>query len=206
MIIFLRHNILKPPFHDYNNLDFQSLIALWKGEISPDIDNCFSSNVLVSEALSLSNPLVYTSESNRTQQTAEMLDFDIKEKLPCLNEIKFNVSDFMSENQYNLYWLSFLRKQLWISFFSDNGHTDSKMMIHNKINSIRDIIEDKKNHDIIFFSHWFFIILAYLSLVKNINIFDIKTEKDIDTIIKDLTPVKYLSGFIIEDRLAISNK
>jgi len=198
MIIFLRHNILKPPFHDYNNLDFQSLIALWKWDICPDIDDNFSSNEFISKALKLPNPLVYTSESNRTYQTAKMLGFEVTEELSCINELRFDVSDFMSQSEYELYGLSILRKQLWISFFSDNGYVDSKWIINDKINVIKNIIEKKKDQDIIFFSHWFFIIIAYLCLVQNINIFDIKTKQDIDSIIEYLTPIKYTSGFILE--------
>ncbi|NOZ44708.1 MAG: phosphoglycerate mutase family protein [bacterium] len=73
MLFFIRHNQLKAPFDNYDNLLYTDLCKLSDQTISPLIQSQIKQTEIVQKINNSNIDFVFVSEQKRTQETSKLL-------------------------------------------------------------------------------------------------------------------------------------
>lgn len=196
MFFCIRHNKLIKPFDDYNKLCFNDLINLSNQTINPKISDLFIENNLITILKSKKIDLVYTSQINRTQETAKLLWYNKFIILKELNEIFFDINMLISEADYKKYWLIIVREKLWENLFLRENWVEDILKITKRLDKIISLLESNSDKNILIISHWFLLILLKL----RINKIDLLTLKLEDFQKLKIFPINYLDWFFWSDK------
>ncbi len=201
-IIFMRHDRLQKPYHNYDNLSFDELSELAKGKIEPGVDklwfkehiNNFLSTNLINKLPS--NIKLLYSPSRRARETAILLSkkLNIKNKdlmkINELHEIIFDPHQLISERVYKQRGMQAIREAVFTSWIKGDL-IESLESCFARIESLEKKFREIKSDIIFNITHGFFLRLLYLYFVERI--------KEVDKVslesIKNAPNFNYASGF-----------
>ncbi len=192
-MLFIRHNKLVPPFHDYSTLTLEQLDQLATGEISPDIQALTENLPFTPTVLGRLKDADFfiCSSSLRTQQTCRAIaknlniskDFQIDKNL---NEIFFRPSQMSKEQDEAP--LTIVRKNLYGSILSKKPCVETMDSLQERIDAV---MEEYQGKNVVFFTHGFLI-----RLIKSYS----RQKQDMKNallFIDDIAPVEYLESVVL---------
>ncbi len=191
-MIFVRHNSLIPPFHDYSTLTLDMLDDLATCKVSPDIaslpDELFWSEQMVEEFKNAE--FFVCSEAIRTQQTCKTLMelYNVQKEIVVdenLNEIFF-VPSALIEDETEAPLLA-LRNRFYKGIAENHEGIESVVDLQQRIDRV---IEKYEHKNCVMFSHGFLI-----RLLKGLYLHDNDMHKALANI-DEVSPVDYLEAFV----------
>jgi len=188
-MVLIRHNKLKPPFDNYEELSLSEPDALAEGRVNPNIQDITSLDAAapqIIEALRNAKRVV-CSESIRTQQTAQQLMnlIGIQHNIEIdarLNEIVFTPSKMLPFNTEEP--LKEIRTGLYRHIQEGGGYADSKEVLEEKF---LELLKEYNNSNTACFSHGFLMRLL-VSYVKQ----GVDMDKALKGVYEEAS-IKYLS-------------
>lgn len=165
-ITFLRHGSLLNPFHDYNKLSLHELSQLARQEADPLVDaSNINEGMCEKDYLLKKYDVLYVSESQRTSDTADELSKIIslppKIKLKELNEIVFDPSKLVTENEYQNEKLAAIRKSLFKAL-TNNSNIETGEEVVQRIKKLGKILKKTQADTVLVITHGFF--MRYLDI------------------------------------------
>lgn len=189
-IHFMRHFSLVGKFSDYNQLTFEELRNLWLDIWEYHIDQEFK--YLNDYDLSLP---CYTSEQLRTYETASKIGFTSIHQKKYLDELHFDLSNIITQEEFKEWWLKSVRNKFWQSFFARNPAIESSESVMQRLEEM--IVDFRKNpeQNIIAITHWFLIQLIECFLIKKVDFRNISYKEFLNL---DIAPLQFGEKIKIE--------
>lgn len=165
-ITFLRHGSLLPPFDDYNSLSLDELTRLARQKIDPSIDpSKIDSRLVGADFFERKYDELFVSSSRRTHDTAielgKKIDLPRIIELKELNEILFDPSQLVTEQEYEREKLAAIRRKLFESLAKDSNIEPGKKVIERLI-SLDKTFHSSDAESVLVITHGFF--MRYLDI------------------------------------------
>ena len=165
-MFIVRHNRLKPPYHDYAALSADALDALASNKVSPEIADLPSSFPSEADVRSAMENAAYfvCSASQRTQMTcrALMQRFGIEKKLNIdenLNEILFTPSKLLIDKDENPLYAA--RTRLYSTMKAGGDGVEEAASVQTRMDAVA---QKYKGENTVLFSHGFLMRLMMAEL------------------------------------------
>lgn len=191
-IHFFRHGVLEWKYADYNQLTFEELTELGRKSISPGIDRK-KSEEKIDRTRNLVIDLACVSSQERTHESAKLFWATNLRVLWCLDEIYFDLSQLMTEEEYIFWgWLPSVRAALWKSFFERKPWIEPPESVMERIQFFVSEISLLKEQNVTVISHWFFLQMVKCCLEKWVDFTKISYAEFLNL---EIGPVGYLESF-----------
>lgn len=171
-VLFVRHGRLVPPYDDYDRLSFAELRSLALQTVDPgiEIDRAYLDlNLLKNQTELHLFEAIMISDSKRTSETADI----INDKLPviqtsCLNEILFDLSKLVTEDEFAQNGLVSVREGLFEALL-EGKNKESLEQVWQRLKELDGMIRKRGFQSIICVTHGFlmrFVQMYYLHKVR----------------------------------------
>jgi len=158
-MLLIRHNRIKPPYHDYEALSIDQLDALATDKVAPDIAE-LPATLPFDEAELRGAERFICSYSNRTQQTCAALSrrFGFKQSLErdvCLNELFFVPSQL--ERKTDESPLAAVRRNLYAAIAGGSPAVEQAARLKARMD---ELLSKYAGKNVVLFSHGFYMRLV----------------------------------------------
>lgn len=158
-MLLIRHNRIKPPYHDYEALSLDQLDALATDKVAPDIADLPANLPFDESELSKVDGFI-CSTSNRTQQTCMVLcqRFGLAQPLErdaCLNELYFVPSQLERNDGESA--LAAVRRNLYPAIAAGSSAVEPASQIKNRMD---ELLGKYAGKNLLLFSHGFYMRLV----------------------------------------------
>lgn len=197
--IIVRHSKLMPPYNNYDGLSLHDLDMLATERIQPHIDRDFAlAKIQKYLACGLikkgSVDAVYHSPSVRSRETAGLLAAELSipeiEESDFLGEIIFSPKKLVSPAAFKSEGMAEVRERVYEAVEQGKGG-ESTRELRERITSVRKLIADNHNRNIVIVTHGFFMRPLQLALFENKQKFTVSDQR------RSINP-GYLEGFFYQ--------
>jgi len=197
--IIIRHSKLQAPYDNYDSLSLHDLDMLAMEKVQPHIDRDFAmakiQKYLDSGLLEKGSiDAVYHSPSIRSRETASLLAtelgiFEVKEN-DFLREIIFSPKKLISVAAFKSAGMQEVRERVYEAVEQEKDVESTRTLL-KRITSVRELITNNQNRNILIVTHGFFMRPLQLALFENKQKFTASDQR------RSINP-GYLEGFFFQ--------
>ena len=214
-LFFIRHGKLDLPYKRHEDMPYEILMGLSTGKLDPGIIDG-STNLFIKNSSTIplgKINLIYYNNSNecsrRSEETAKLIAKVIKNNYqkdaevvgnPDLREIRFDVSDLLTEAEYQQHGMDLLRKRFYEELLNGSKIESFKENYKRAGKIFKDLAKYKqRKFKVILVTHGFFMKVLEIYIKRKGQ----EDNRDIEREIFNLDPYGYLRGFGITYDLSL---